>query len=111
MERDETYVPKTRSDLGIPADATSNEVEHLFEDTPLYTLFMLIRQQIFAFDAYLCEWYTALPLYINLTYQEVYNVSGQMKYPRWTNHYNRELIIIARMVSNCSPSSSRRSHF
>ena len=55
MERDETYVPKTRSNLGIAPNATQTEIEHLFEDAPLYTLFMLIRQQVFAFDAYLCK--------------------------------------------------------
>ena len=53
MEKDEAYVPKTRSDLGIPADATHHDVHELLGDTPVYTLFMLIRQQIFAFDAYL----------------------------------------------------------
>ena len=92
MERDETYVPKTRSDLGIPSDATSKEVEHLFEDTPLYTLFMLIKQQLFAFDAYLRERYVTWCFCVDLTHWEVYNVSGQMKYPRWTNHFNREFI-------------------
>ena len=53
MEKDEAYVPKTRSDLGIPADATEHDVHELLGDTPIYSLFMLIRQQIFAFDAYL----------------------------------------------------------
>ncbi|KAI0353746.1 linoleoyl phosphatidylcholine delta-12 acetylenase [Trametes cingulata] len=70
MEKDEAYVPKTRSDLGIPRHATAKEYEEIFEDAPLYTLFMLIRQQIFAFDAYL-----------------LYNVSGQKKYPKGTNHF------------------------
>ncbi len=92
MERDETYVPKTRSDLGISADATPNEIEHLLEDTPLYTLFMLIKQQIFAFDAYLREWYATRSFRVNLTHQEVYNVSGQVTYPKWTNHFNRKFI-------------------
>lgn len=53
MERDEAYVPKTRTDLGIPADATPSDLAEFFEDAPLYNMIMLIRQQIFAFDAYL----------------------------------------------------------
>lgn len=75
------YVPKTRSDLGIPPEPQSqsdtdsaahaqastdiNYTEY-FEDTPIYTLLMLIRQQLFAFPAYL-----------------LCNVSGQKGYPRW----------------------------
>jgi len=56
MERDEVYVPKTRSDLGIPPkhDHIVN-YEDYFGDTPIYTLFMLIRQQFLAFPAYLCR--------------------------------------------------------
>ena len=54
MERDEVYVPKTRADLGIshkPYHET--EWDELFGDTPIYTLYMLIRQQLLAFPAYL----------------------------------------------------------
>ena len=54
MEKDEVYVPKTRSDLGIPK-APNHEIdwEEIFGDTPIFTLFMLIRQQLLAFPAYL----------------------------------------------------------
>jgi hypothetical protein len=64
MERDEVYVPKTRADLGIP-DKTHDEIDwdEMFGDTPLYTLFMLVRQQLLAFPAYLCEWATLLSTY------------------------------------------------
>lgn len=56
MERDEVYVPKTRSDLGIP-DPKDGPIDYdeLFGDTPIYTLFMLISQQLLAFPAYLCR--------------------------------------------------------
>lgn len=71
------YVPKTRSDLGIPPEprpqsdghaSTTSPINYAeyFEDTPLYTLAMLLRQQLFAFPAYL-----------------LWNVSGQKGYPRW----------------------------
>ncbi|KLO06403.1 hypothetical protein SCHPADRAFT_917541 [Schizopora paradoxa] len=72
MERDEVYVPKTRSDLGIPeADKESIDWNEHFGDTPIYILGMLIRQQLLAFPAYM-----------------FYNVSGQKNYPKWTNHFN-----------------------
>jgi hypothetical protein len=56
MERDEVYVPKTREDLGIP-DKPHEEIEwnEFFSDTPIYTLYMLIRQQLAGFPAYLRE--------------------------------------------------------
>ncbi|KAI0030264.1 fatty acid desaturase-domain-containing protein [Vararia minispora EC-137] len=70
MEKDEVYVPKTRSDLGLPplAEEGSIKYEEILGDTPVYTLFMLVRQQLLAFPAYL-----------------LFNVSGQKHYPRWSN--------------------------
>jgi len=56
MERDEVYIPKTRSDFGIPKEQEVQfDYEDYFGDTPIYTLFMLIRQQFLAFPAYLRE--------------------------------------------------------
>ena len=56
MERDEVYVPKTRSDLGIPQEGTGKiDYDEYFGDTPIYTLYMLVRQQLLAFPAYLCK--------------------------------------------------------
>lgn len=62
MERDEVYVPKTREDLGIP-DMPSHEIDwdEVFGDTPIYTLLMLIRQQLLAFPAYLGEFMFSRP--------------------------------------------------
>ena len=55
MERDEVYVPKTRADLGLPPadEAWSADYDEILGDTPMYTLFMLVRQQLAAFPAYL----------------------------------------------------------
>lgn len=63
MERDEVYVPKTRSDLGIPKQKEGYKIdyEEYFGDTPIYTLYMLIRQQLLAFPAYLSEYKNFLP--------------------------------------------------
>ncbi|EJC99603.1 uncharacterized protein FOMMEDRAFT_92933 [Fomitiporia mediterranea MF3/22] len=73
MEKDEVYVPKTRSELGIPEDSGETKIDYTeyFTDTPVWTLFTLIRQQLFAFPAYL-----------------IANVSGQKHYPKWTNHFD-----------------------
>ncbi|KIJ33544.1 hypothetical protein M422DRAFT_183103 [Sphaerobolus stellatus SS14] len=77
MEKDEVYVPKTRADLGIPKEGKEPiDYEEYLGDTPIYTLFMLIRQQLFAFPAYL-----------------LFNVSGQKTYPKWTNHFDPNSIL------------------
>lgn len=56
MERDEVYVPKTRSDLGLPHTANHEiDWDDYFGDTPIYTMYMLLRQQFLAFPAYLCK--------------------------------------------------------
>ncbi|KAJ7650204.1 fatty acid desaturase-domain-containing protein [Roridomyces roridus] len=76
MTRDETYVPSTRSDRGIPQDTGDIDYDEIFGDTPLYTLFLLIRQQLVGFPAYL-----------------LFNVSGQQWYPKGTNHFNPASIL------------------
>ncbi|KAF8901964.1 linoleoyl phosphatidylcholine delta-12 acetylenase [Mucidula mucida] len=74
MERDEVYVPKTRSILGLPSKQYEEEHgidwDEYFGDTPIYTMFMLVRQQLLAFPAYL-----------------LFNVSGNPRYPKYTNHF------------------------
>ncbi|OBZ66969.1 Delta(12) fatty acid desaturase [Grifola frondosa] len=76
MEYDEVYVPKTRSDFGIPLeDERRIDYSEYFGDTPMYTLFMLVQQQLLAFPAYLIS-----------------NVSGQKNYPKWTNHFDPRLV-------------------
>jgi hypothetical protein len=73
MERDEVYVPRARSDLGIPKGVSQNHMKEYLSDAPLYTAFTLLRQQLFALQAYF-----------------FFNASGQKSYPKWTSHYNRE---------------------
>ncbi|KAI0087787.1 fatty acid desaturase-domain-containing protein [Irpex rosettiformis] len=80
MERDEVYVPMTRGDLGIPNRAREEiDWEEYFGDTPLYTLYMLVRQQLLAFPAYL-----------------LFNVSGQKSYPWPTNHFDPSSILFSK---------------
>ena len=91
MERDEVYVPKTRKDLGIP-DKPHDQIDwdEIFGDTPIYTLYMLICQQLLAFPAYLRELLDWLVDYKYDLHSTVFNVSGQKTYPKWTNHFDRK---------------------
>lgn len=52
MECDEVDIPKTRSDLGIPKDIRESDYEDYLGDIPIYTLCILLRQQLLAFPAY-----------------------------------------------------------
>jgi len=91
MERDEVYVPKTRTDLGIP-QKPNHEIDwdELFGDTPIYTFYMLMRQQLFAFPAYLRKCLLVrLLAFALIVWSTVFNVSGQKDYPAWTNHFDR----------------------
>ncbi|KAJ3492008.1 hypothetical protein NLI96_g283 [Meripilus lineatus] len=84
MEKDEVYVPKTRSELGIPEEGKhAIDYEEYFGDTPIYTLYMLLRQQLLAFPAYL-----------------LWNVSGQKNYPKWTNHFDPSSVLFTKEQRN-----------
>ncbi|PFH48438.1 hypothetical protein AMATHDRAFT_65423 [Amanita thiersii Skay4041] len=85
MERDEVYVPKTREDLNIPDEKPGEKIDYdeLLGDTPIYTLYMLLRQQFLAFPAYL-----------------LWNVSGQKNYPKWTNHFDPNSILFTKEQRN-----------
>ncbi|CAK5266784.1 unnamed protein product [Mycena citricolor] len=76
IENDEVYVPHTRKELNLPEHTEGLELEELFGDTPLYTLTMLLIQQFIAFPAYL-----------------LFNVSGQQRYPKYSNHFNPNAIM------------------
>lgn len=102
LERDEVYVPRTRADLGIPPPRASGEAgaghkegeidwDEYFGDTPAYTLFELVRQQLFAFEAYLRKFALMVCEICGMVLMRcvVWNVSGQKHYPKWTNHFDR----------------------
>lgn len=93
------YIPKTRSDLGIP-DPKDDPIdyEEYLGDTPIYTLFTLIRQQLLAFPAYLCEFDHRHFAHTRLKNRIlVYNVSGQKNYPWWTSHFDRKSTLMSSM--------------
>ncbi|KAJ6542190.1 fatty acid conjugase [Mycena vulgaris] len=67
IERDENYVPRTRSELGI---TTSEQLHEMFEETPLYTLVRMCVMQLVGFQAYL-----------------LFNTLGAPRDPPGTNHF------------------------
>lgn len=78
---DVSYVPSTRSQLALPPKSQGPiDYEEYFGDTPIYTMFTLLRQQLLGFPVYLLS-----------------NASGQKSYPRWTNHFNRACSVMAWM--------------
>ncbi|EPQ31588.1 uncharacterized protein PFL1_00921 [Pseudozyma flocculosa PF-1] len=97
LTRDEVFVPRTRSQKGLlplkPAakagsDAGEDEevvseeetwgewLKETLEDAPAYNLFYIFIQQLFGWPLYLIQ-----------------NASGQLHYPKFTNHFNPEAII------------------
>ncbi|KAF7790460.1 hypothetical protein EIP86_001415 [Pleurotus ostreatoroseus] len=73
IDREEAFVPATRSDLGLPEEGkgTTLDFEDYFSDTPIWTLSVLIRHQVFGLLAYF-----------------LFNISGRKDYPRGTSHFN-----------------------
>ncbi|KAG0309252.1 Fatty acid oxidation complex subunit alpha [Dissophora globulifera] len=76
LTKDQVFVPKTRTQVGLPprdaskAQEDDGEIAHLDEDAPIVTLFWLVIQFLFGWPAYL-----------------IMNVSGQ-DYGRWTSHFH-----------------------
>lgn len=70
MERDENYVPKTRSELGLkPASQMKRtDYQEIFEETPIFTLGRMIVMQTLGWQLYL-----------------TFNTLGSPMYPAGTN--------------------------
>jgi len=80
--RDEVFVPRTASDLGINkpeggfdkhAESWASKADDLLEDSPAYVFARVVAQQLLGFPMYLIR-----------------NASGQKHYPKHTNHFNPE---------------------
>jgi omega-6 fatty acid desaturase (delta-12 desaturase) len=91
MNRDEVFVPKTKSFMMDRCgkkegegkkivekgpDGQVSELEELLEDAPIYRLWTTVMQQLVGWFAYLAV-----------------NASGQKSYPKWTNHFDPASII------------------
>ncbi|KAF9128720.1 Fatty acid oxidation complex subunit alpha [Mortierella sp. 14UC] len=77
MTRDQVFVPKTRTQVGLPAKEEKaaavieeDEAVHLDEEPPIVTLFWMVVQFVFGWPAYLAV-----------------NASGQ-NYGQWTSHFH-----------------------
>ncbi|KAF8955033.1 hypothetical protein BDZ97DRAFT_1907949 [Flammula alnicola] len=73
MERDENYVPYTRSQFKLPDEKTATKADYaeIFEETPLYSLYRMFIMQGFGWWVYLAQ-----------------NTMGSPMYPSGTNHFN-----------------------
>ncbi|KAJ7123136.1 fatty acid desaturase-domain-containing protein [Mycena epipterygia] len=73
LERDENYVPPTRSELGIKNE---NQLHEMFEETPLYTLVRMCIMQLLGFQTYL-----------------LLNTMGCPRDPPGTNHFSPSSVL------------------
>ncbi|KAJ7158698.1 delta-12 fatty acid desaturase [Mycena filopes] len=73
LEDDENYVPRTRSDFGLPPATQAHAADYhdIFEETPIYTLLRLVVMQAVGLQTYL-----------------MVNALGSPKYPPGTNHFD-----------------------
>jgi len=71
MERDENFVPRTRTDYGLPPESTATPIDYreAFEEAPLATLLRMLFMQLAGWHAYL-----------------FFNALGSPAYPSGTNH-------------------------
>ncbi|KAJ7503807.1 fatty acid desaturase-domain-containing protein [Mycena galericulata] len=85
LDRDETYLPPTRSDLRLPSAKSAEPADymHALGETPAFTLFKLIMRQ------FLCTSCTCfmLPLGNLKSTHGSHNRKGNKRYPPWTSHY------------------------
>lgn len=72
IERDENYVPYTRSDYRLPAEAIAHPTDYheIFEETPIYTLMRMVFMQIMGWNTYLLT-----------------NIGGNPSHPAGSNHF------------------------
>ncbi len=70
IERDENYVPRTRTDYGLPPahKAQTRDYHEIFEETPIYTLLRMLAMQALGWQFYLFT-----------------NAMGSPSYPKGTN--------------------------
>ncbi|KAF5391131.1 hypothetical protein D9757_003022 [Collybiopsis confluens] len=73
VERDENYVPRTRSAFALPPDEIANTADYTeaFEETPIYTTFRIVAMQVFGLFFYF-----------------LFNRKGSPRHPPGTNHFN-----------------------
>ncbi|KAJ2916890.1 hypothetical protein MD484_g3491, partial [Candolleomyces efflorescens] len=72
LERDENYVPRTRSYYLLPPESKAKIADYhdVFEEVPLYTLLRIVLMQAIGWQYYLLT-----------------NIMGNPSYPQGTNHF------------------------
>lgn len=65
MERDENYVPRTRSDYKLPPEKMAQpfDYQEMFEDAPIVTLIRMILMQVLGWHYYLFKNALGNPMY------------------------------------------------
>jgi len=65
IERDENYVPRTRSDYKLPPASSAHITDYhdIFEETPIYTLVRMIIMQALGWQFYLVTNAMGSPMY------------------------------------------------
>jgi omega-6 fatty acid desaturase (delta-12 desaturase) len=65
MERDENYIPRTRSDYKLPPQGKAQAVdyEEIFEEMPLFTLGRMVLMQLLGMQSYLLRNSMGSPMY------------------------------------------------
>ena len=65
LERDENFVPRTRSDYGLPPEhvAHFSDYHDLFEETPIYTVCRMLFMQLIGWQCYLLTNVMGNPMY------------------------------------------------
>ena len=78
VERDETYIPRTRSNYHLPPAKVANlrDYHEIFEETPIYTLVRMTIMQLLGWQIYLAR-----------------NTMGSPRYPNGTNVSKRRTCI------------------
>ncbi|KAI0694106.1 delta-12 fatty acid desaturase [Cytidiella melzeri] len=73
VEREENYVPRTRSDYSLPSEDRSKTLDYqeIFDDTPLFVLGKMLLMQLLGWQSYLLQ-----------------NTLGSPMYPPGTNHFS-----------------------
>lgn len=88
VERDENYVPSTRSSLKAPSGATAHVSDYhdILEETPVYTVLRMMVMQLFGWQAYLWSVNPESSRFGNLIEpQHSWNALGSPMYPPGTN--------------------------
>lgn len=67
MERDENYVPRTRTDYKLPPASSAHVTDYheIFEETPIYTLVRMLLMQALGMQFYLAKNSLGSPMYLD----------------------------------------------